>query len=71
MPRKPSPPQAEPAEDTVMIGANQPRAYARMLARLHAETGRTKKQLQQEALDLLIASYRARGVEIVMEGHGP
>jgi hypothetical protein len=35
----------------VLVGANLPPKYARNLAFLHAETGRSKKELLQEALD--------------------
>jgi hypothetical protein len=45
-------------ERTVLIGANLSPRYARNLAFLHAETGRSKKELVQEALDLL---FRAKG----------
>ena len=38
---------------TVLVGANLPPSYARNLALLHAETGKTKKELLQEALDML------------------
>lgn len=52
-----SAPSAEP-QSTVLVGANLPPAYARNLALLHAETGRSKKELLQEALDML---FRAKG----------
>lgn len=42
----------------VLVGANLSPVYARNLALLHAETGRTKKDLLQEALDML---FRAKG----------
>jgi hypothetical protein len=42
----------------VLVGANLSPSYARNLALLHAETGRTKKELIQEALDML---FRAKG----------
>ncbi len=45
-------------EPTVLVGANLHPRYARNLAFLHAETGRSKKELLQEALDLL---FRAKG----------
>ena len=38
---------------TVLVGANLSPSYARNLALLSAETGRSKKQLLQEALDML------------------
>lgn len=49
---------AAPAEPqaTVLVGANLPPAYARNLALLHAETGRSKKDLLQEALDMLFTA---------------
>jgi len=47
--------RAEPQE-TVLVGANLPPAYARNLALLHAETGRSKKDLLQEALDMLFTA---------------
>ncbi len=43
-------------EATVLVGANLPPSYARNLALLHAETGRSKKELLQEALDMLFVS---------------
>jgi hypothetical protein len=46
------------SEPTVLVGANLHPRYARNLAFLHAETGRSKKELMQEALDLL---FRAKG----------
>lgn len=45
-------------ERTVLVGANLSPRYARNLAFLHAETGCSKKELLQEALDLL---FRAKG----------
>jgi hypothetical protein len=39
-----------------LVGANLPPAYARNLALLHAETGRSKKDLLQEALDMLFTA---------------
>lgn len=52
------PRRRRPAEHgpTVMVGANLPPTYARNLAMLHAETGRSKKQLLQEALDMLFTA---------------
>ncbi|MCK8782717.1 hypothetical protein M0654_22395, partial [Rhizobium sp. NTR19] len=50
------PVQAESATETVLVGANLPPSYARNLAFLHAETGRSKKELLQEALDLFFTS---------------
>lgn len=48
---------ASPALDnTVLVGANLAPSYARNLALLHAETGRSKKDLLQEALDMLFVS---------------
>lgn len=41
------------APGTVLVGANLSPRYARNLALLHAETGLSKKQLVQEALDML------------------
>lgn len=51
-------PVGEGSEQTAMVGANLPPQYARNLAFLHAETGRSKKELLQEALDLL---FRSKG----------
>jgi hypothetical protein len=60
--RRPRRKAAEPAEssqaETVLVGANLPTSYARNLAFLHAETGRSKKELLQEALDLF---FRSKG----------
>lgn len=47
---------APSADGTVLVGANLPPSYARNLAMLHAETGRSKKDLLQEALDMLFTS---------------
>lgn len=41
---------------TVLVGANLPPRYARNLAMLHAETGRSKKELLQEALDMFFTA---------------
>lgn len=51
------------AERTVLVGANLPPAYARNLAYLHAETGRSKKQLLQEALDMLFTAKGGAGIK--------
>ena len=57
-------PHAESAkEQTVLVGANLPPAYARNLAYLHAETGRSKKQLLQEALDMLFTAKGGAGIK--------
>jgi len=57
-------PHAEAAkEQTVLVGANLPPAYARNLAYLHAETGRSKKQLLQEALDMLFTAKGGAGIK--------
>lgn len=45
---------------TVLVGANLPPSYARNLAWLHAETGMTKKELLQEALDMLFVQKGGR-----------
>jgi hypothetical protein len=50
-------------EQTVLVGANLPPAYARNLAYLHAETGRSKKQLLQEALDMLFTAKGGAGIK--------
>lgn len=50
-------------ERTVLVGANLPPAYARNLAYLHAETGRSKKQLLQEALDMLFTAKGGAGIK--------
>ena len=55
---------AEPStEPTVLVGANLPPRYARNLAILHAETGRSKKQLLQEALDMLFTAKAGAGIK--------
>jgi hypothetical protein len=51
---------AAPPEETALVGANLHPSYARNLALLHAETGKTKKELLQEALDLL---FSAKGIQ--------
>lgn len=56
--------RAEPAaEPTVLVGANLPPRYARNLAILHAETGRSKKELMQEALDMLFTAKGGAGIK--------
>lgn len=50
-------------EQTVLVGANLPPAYARNLAYLHAETGRSKKQLLREALDMLFTAKGGAGIK--------
>lgn len=54
---------AEAPAATVLVGANLPPAYARNLAYLHAETGRSKKQLLQEALDMLFTAKGGAGIK--------
>lgn len=49
-------------QGTVLVGANLPPSYARNLALLHAETGKTKKELLQEALDMLFVQKGGRGL---------
>lgn len=51
-------------EETVLVGANLPPRYARNLALLHAETGRTKKELLQEALDMLFTAKGGVGLKM-------
>lgn len=46
----------EAASQTVLVGANLEPRYARNLALLHAETGKSKKELLQKALDMLFTS---------------
>lgn len=60
--RKETEPVVE-GQPTVLVGANLPPAYARNLALLHAETGRTKKELLQEALDLLFTAKGGAGIK--------
>lgn len=48
---------------TVLVGANLPPTYARNLAILHAETGRSKKQLLREALDMLFTAKAGAGIK--------
>ena len=45
-------------QDTVLVGANLPQSYARNVALLHAETGKSKKAILQEALDMY---FKAKG----------
>lgn len=47
---------AEATGQTVLVGANLEPRYARNLAMLHAETGKSKKELLQKALDMLFTS---------------
>lgn len=54
---------ANEAGPTVMVGANLPPSYARNLAILHAETGRNKKALLQEALDMLFTAKGGAGIK--------
>lgn len=54
----------EGQDETVLVGANLPPKYARNLALLHAETGRTKKELLQEALDMLFVAKGGQGIKI-------
>ena len=49
-------------QGTVLVGANLPPSYARNLALLHAETGKTKKELLQEALDMLFVQKGGRAL---------
>jgi len=73
----PPPPAAAPAgarrrriaastdsQETVLVGANLPPAYARNLALLHAETGRSKKELLQQALDMLFTAQGGAGLKL-------
>lgn len=50
--------------ETVLVGANLPPRYARNLAMLHAETGRSKKELLQEALDMFFVSKGGAGIRL-------
>ena len=54
--------KAVPEQGTVLVGANLPPSYARNLALLHAETGKTKKVLLQEALDMLFVQKGGRAL---------
>lgn len=65
----PVPPVVQPArrvrrssevadQETVLVGANLPPSYARNVALLHAETGKSKKTILQEALDMY---FKAKG----------
>lgn len=56
--QRPEPAQTE--EATTLVGANLPLPYARNLAMLHAETGRSKKELLREALDMLFVAKGLR-----------
>ena len=55
---------ASEAVETVLVGANLPQKYARNLAMLHAETGRSKKELLQEALDMFFVSKGGAGLKL-------
>ena len=55
---------AKPQEPTAMVGANLPTRYARNLAMLHAETGRGKKELIQEALDMLFTAKASPNLKL-------
>lgn len=58
---------AEGLEPTVMVGANLPPKYARNLAFLHAETGKSKKELLTEALDMLFVAKGAEHQDIALQ----
>jgi hypothetical protein len=60
--RSSGPAKEKPSPATVLVGANLPPSYARNLALLHAETGLTKKELLQEALDLLFVQKGGRSL---------
>lgn len=55
---------ASEATETVLVGANLPPRYARNLAMLHAETGKSKKELLQEALDMFFVSKGGVGLKL-------
>lgn len=61
-PRRRSPAKAQ--EPTVMVGANLSPRYARNLAMLHAETGKGKKELIQEALDMLFTAKASPNIRL-------
>lgn len=48
--------------ETVLVGANLPPRYARNLALLHAETGKSKKELLTEALDMLFVAKAGKNL---------
>lgn len=56
MPRKPATAYTE-ATKPRLIGAELPPVYQENVRLLHATTGRPKKELMQEALDMLFARY--------------
>lgn len=56
--------RATAQESTVLVGANLPPRYARNLAMLHAETGRGKKELIQEALDMLFTAKASPNIRL-------
>lgn len=49
---------------TVLVGANLDPSYAQNLAFLHAETRRSKKDLLQEALDMLFVAKGGRYLKL-------
>lgn len=55
---------AKAQEPTVMVGANLAPRYARNLAMLHAETGKGKKELIQEALDMLFTAKASPNIKL-------
>ena len=50
-------------QETVLVGANLPPSYARNIALEHAETGKTKKVILQEALDMYFKAKRATALK--------
>ncbi len=56
-------PAATAGEPVSMVGANLPSRYKRGLAMTHAHTGKAKKDLLQEALEMLFAKYGVNAVK--------
>lgn len=62
--RPATPATTDGPELTVLVGANLPPKYARNLAFLHAETGRSKKELLTEALDMFFIAKAGPGLKL-------
>lgn len=60
-------PAATAGKPVSMVGANLPARYGRGLALAHAHTGKVKKELLKEALEMLFAKY---GVNTTTGGQG-
>lgn len=51
--------------ETTLVGANLPTYYARRVAFFHAETGKSKKKIMQEALDMYFTAMANRHVGVL------